>query len=71
MLDTRATHLRENPFELARQQLRQVVDTFAIDPDLVGVLGSCKKSVEVSIPTTMDDGSVRVFEGWRVAPHRV
>ena len=39
---------------------------FEIDDDLVGVLGQCKKSVEVSIPTTMDDGSVRVFTGWRV-----
>jgi glutamate dehydrogenase (NAD(P)+) len=30
------------------------------------VLAQCKKSVEVSIPTTMDDGSVRVFDGYRV-----
>ena len=26
------THLRENPLELARQQLRRVGQTFAIDP---------------------------------------
>jgi glutamate dehydrogenase (NAD(P)+) len=30
------------------------------------VLGECKKSVEVAIPTTMDDGSVGVFTGYRV-----
>src|SRR5438067_11775128 len=60
------SHLKENPFRLARDQLRKVADTFGIDDDLVGVLGECKKAVEVAIPTTMDDGSVRVFTGWRV-----
>jgi glutamate dehydrogenase (NAD(P)+) len=52
--------------KMAQQQLQDVADAFAIDDDLVAVLGACKKSVEVSIPTTMDDGSVRVFTGWRV-----
>ena len=56
----------ESPFRIAQQQLRNVADVFEIDDDLVGILGECKKSVEVSIPTTMDDGSVRVFTGWRV-----
>ena len=60
------THLRENPLELARQQLRRVGETFAIDPNLINVLEKCKKSVEVSIPVTMDDGSVGVFRGYRV-----
>jgi glutamate dehydrogenase (NAD(P)+) len=60
------THLRENPLELARQQLRRVGETFAIDPNLIRVLEKCKKSVEVSIPVSMDDESVAVFRGYRV-----
>ena len=60
------THLRENPYAIAREQLRRVGTTFAIDPNLINVLERCKKSVEVSIPVTMDDGSVTVFEGYRV-----
>jgi glutamate dehydrogenase (NAD(P)+) len=52
--------------KMAQQQLQEVADAFGIDDDLVAILGTCKKSVEVSIPTTMDDGSVRVFTGWRV-----
>jgi len=60
------THLRENPYAIAREQLRRVGETFAIDPNLINVLERCKKSVEVSIPVTMDDGSVTVFEGYRV-----
>jgi glutamate dehydrogenase (NAD(P)+) len=65
-LTQRESHLRENPFRLAQQQLQKVADSFGIEDDLVGVLRECKKSVEVAIPTTMDDGSVRVFIGWRV-----
>ena len=49
-LHERASHLRENPFLLAQEQLRKVGDTFGIDDDLIGVLGECKKSVEVAIP---------------------
>jgi glutamate dehydrogenase (NAD(P)+) len=60
------SHLRENPYDVARHQLRRVGDTFDIESDLIDVLGRCKKAVAVSIPTRMDDGSVRVFEGYRV-----
>jgi glutamate dehydrogenase (NAD(P)+) len=60
------SHLRENPYELAQLQLRMVGETFGIDPNLVGVLANCKKTVEVSIPVTMDDGSIGVYEGFRV-----
>jgi glutamate dehydrogenase (NAD(P)+) len=60
------SHLRENPLEIAREQLRRVAETFDLDEDLVGVLGECKKTVEVSIPVHMDDGSTRVFQGYRV-----
>jgi glutamate dehydrogenase (NAD(P)+) len=65
-VDTTTTHLRENPFELAREQLARVAGTFEIDPNLVAVLGRCKKAIEVSIPVTMDDGSTQVFIGYRV-----
>jgi glutamate dehydrogenase (NAD(P)+) len=62
----RESHLRENPFHIAQQQLRNVADVFEIDDRLVNVLQECKKAVEVSIPTHMDDGSVRAFTGYRV-----
>ena len=40
------SHLRENPFEIAKEQLRRVAATFDIDRSLVDVLGACKKAVE-------------------------
>jgi glutamate dehydrogenase (NAD(P)+) len=61
-----ATHLRENPFELAKAQLRRVGEIFALDPNLIRVLSQCKKAVEVSIPVQMDDGTIEVFLGYRV-----
>jgi len=60
------SHLRENPFDIAQQQLRRVADTFQIDPNLIEVLQECKKAVVVSIPVVMDDGTVQAFEGYRV-----
>ena len=60
------SHLHENPYEIARQQLRHVGEVFGIDPNLIGVLEHCKKSVEVSIPVRMDDGGVNVYTGYRV-----
>ncbi|HEX2293565.1 MAG TPA: Glu/Leu/Phe/Val dehydrogenase [Gaiellaceae bacterium] len=60
------THLRENPFEIAQQQLREVASVFQIDDNLVRVLEQCKKTVAVSIPVVMDDGQIRTFEGFRV-----
>jgi glutamate dehydrogenase (NAD(P)+) len=60
------THLRENPYRIAQHQLHDVAETFDIDERLINVLQECKKSVEVSIPTSMDDGSVTAFTGYRV-----
>jgi glutamate dehydrogenase (NAD(P)+) len=60
------SHLRENPFRLAQQQLYKVADVFGIDDRLVEVLKGCKKAVEVSIPTSLDNGSVKAFTGYRI-----
>jgi glutamate dehydrogenase (NAD(P)+) len=60
------SHLRENPFAIAREQLRRVADIFAIDQRLVNILQECKKAIVVSIPVTLDDGTIHAFEGYRV-----
>jgi len=60
-----SSHLKENPWEMARSQLRQTAGLLGMDDSMLNVLLECKKCVAVSIPTRMDDGSVRVFEGFR------
>ena len=44
-IEAPVSHLRENPFELAQEQLRRVGDVFKIDPNLIEVLKECKKAV--------------------------
>jgi glutamate dehydrogenase (NAD(P)+) len=63
---SRESHLKENPYAVAQAQLRRVADTFEIDESLVRVLERCKRGVVVSIPVHMDDGTIEVFEGYRV-----
>ena len=65
-LEAPVSHLRENPYEIAREQLRRVAELFGIEQNLVNVLQECKKAVVVSIPVTMDDGAIQSFEGYRV-----
>jgi glutamate dehydrogenase (NAD(P)+) len=65
-LELPETHLRENPYEIAKAQLRRVAGSFGVDDNLVRVLSHVKKAVEVSIPVTMDDGRIEVFTGYRV-----
>jgi glutamate dehydrogenase (NAD(P)+) len=60
------SHLRENPYDIAKEQLRRVSEQFGVDGNLVNVLQECKKAVVVSVPVTMDDGTIQAFEGYRV-----
>jgi glutamate dehydrogenase (NAD(P)+) len=60
------SHLKENPWEMARSQLRRVAGLIDLSDSMLNVLLECKKCVSVSIPTRMEDGSVHVFEGFRV-----
>ena len=60
------SHLREDPFQLAQEQLYKVADIFQIDANLIEVLKECKKAVVVSVPVVMDNGRVQTFEGYRV-----
>jgi glutamate dehydrogenase (NAD(P)+) len=65
-LEAPPSHLKEDPWEMARDQLRRVADLIEIGDNMLNVLLECKKALIVSIPTRLDDGSVRVFEGFRV-----
>jgi glutamate dehydrogenase (NAD(P)+) len=60
------SHLKEDPWEMARSQLRRAAELIDLDESMLNVLSECKRAVAVSIPTRMDDGSVQVFQGYRV-----
>ncbi len=65
-LEVPQSHLRENPYEIAKDQLRRVATLFGVEANLVNILQQCKKAVVVSVPVTMDDGNIVAYEGYRV-----
>jgi glutamate dehydrogenase (NADP+) len=54
-----------NPFENAMKQLDKAVKVIDLDPNIHKVLQKPDRFVEVSIPVKMDDGSIKVFTGFR------
>jgi glutamate dehydrogenase (NAD(P)+) len=62
---TEAIH-EESAFQTAQTQLRNVAQTLGIEPGLVELLASTKRELTVHFPVRMDDGSIRIFTGYRV-----
>lgn len=55
--------------DMWEQSLRQLDDTarsIGLDPAAHEVLRHCKRTLEVAVPVRMDNGSVQVFQGYRV-----
>ncbi len=57
---------KENPFEIAKQQLDQCGKILNLDPGVMAILKAPSRELHVSIPVRMDDGSLKVFQGFRV-----
>ena len=55
-----------NPYKIALQQLDKVAKKISLDAGLHEKLKYPKRTLIVSIPIYMDDGSLKVFEGYRV-----
>ncbi len=55
-----------NPFENALKQLRRASDIHKFPDDLIERLSHPNRELRISIPVKMDDGSLMVFEGYRV-----
>lgn len=61
-----ATHSNDNPFESMMSRFDEAAKIIGLDEGSYNVLKSPQKAVIVNIPVTMDNGSVQVFEGFRV-----
>lgn len=55
-----------NPFETAKAQLDSATSLLQLDPDISTLLREPMFEATVRIPVRMDDGSVRIFTGYRV-----
>src|SRR5688572_677737 len=57
---------KENPFEAMISRFRVASQMLGLEEEVYNVLKSPARQVIVSLPVTMDDGAIRVFEGYRV-----
>ena len=55
-----------NPFRIAMQQFDTAAAKLNLDPGMRQVLRSPRRALSLHLPIKMDNGSVRVFEGFRV-----
>ena len=62
---------KENPFESMMSRFQIAAEHLGLNQDTYNVLKSPDKQVIINIPITMDDGSIKVFEGYRVIHNNV
>ena len=55
-------------FEDAIRRLDTAFKYSEIDPEALELLKHPKMIIQVSVPVRMDDGSLRIFDGYRVRP---
>jgi len=56
----------EDPWLNAQRQFDAAADLLKLDPGVRGILREPQRQLIVNFPVKMDDGSVRMFEGFRV-----
>ena len=55
-----------NPLDTAIAQFETAAQRLNLDPGLRQVLATCKRELATNFPVQMDDGSIKVFTGYRV-----
>lgn len=55
-----------NPYDVAKAQIDIVAEEMGLDPNMREYLKRIERALIVSIPILMDDGSLKIFEGYRV-----
>ncbi|MDQ2817711.1 MAG: Glu/Leu/Phe/Val dehydrogenase [Candidatus Eremiobacteraeota bacterium] len=66
VIDRSAKQSTDNVWEMAQRQLDDVAELIGLQPAIHAYLRVPKRVLTVSVPCEMDDGSYRVFEGYRV-----
>ncbi|MCF6464052.1 Glu/Leu/Phe/Val family dehydrogenase [Clostridium sp. Cult1] len=54
-----------NPLESAQKQVKAACDALGLEPAVYEILKEPQRMIEVSIPVKMDDGTMKVFKGYR------
>ena len=54
-----------NPFEIAQKQIKSACDKLNTDPAVYEILKNPMRVLEVSFPVKLDDGTIKIFTGYR------
>lgn len=54
-----------NLFEMAKIPFSKATEVMNLDPNAAAIIGAPERTIEVSIPVKMDNGTVKVFTGYR------
>lgn len=58
--------MKINPYETALKQLDEVAEILDLEPYLRKKLRNMQRTLTVSIPVKLDDGTIEIFQGYRV-----
>src|SRR5579859_2603244 len=57
---------KPNPFLVAQEQIHIAAQAINLDSGMEAILRQPERELHVHFPVRMDDGSIRVFDGYRV-----
>lgn len=55
-----------NPFEIVKKQVDKCAEILNLSPEVTAILKKPLRELHVALPVKMDNGSVKVFQGFRV-----
>ena len=55
-----------NPFGIVRQQIDDCAEILKLSPEVTAMLKNPLRELHVSLPVRMDNGKIKVFQGFRV-----
>lgn len=58
---------KNNPLIAAQEKVREACEKLGLEESVYEILKEPQRVIEISIPVKMDNGSVKVFKGWRSA----
>jgi len=62
---------KPNPYKAAQDQLARAAEVLGLDPSVHNILSQPKNEIIVNFPVRMDDGSFRLFKGYRVQHNNI
>ena len=66
MVEGVAIHEQGSAYDVAIKQFDEAAALLGLSDDMASYLKTCKRELSVNFPVRMDDGSMRIFTGYRV-----